>query len=65
MMLTCNITVAHKKQLARLKRSVHQFEMDCNDKINYWTKTTEAVVSALLPWVARAKALKQLDRTGC
>lgn len=55
-MLTPNITMAHKKQLARLKRSAHQFEKDCNDKINYSTKTMEMVISALLPRVAAAKA---------
>lgn len=54
-MLTPNITMAHKKQLARLKRSVHQFAKDRNDKINYSTKTTEVAISALLPWAAAAK----------
>lgn len=51
--------------LTRTKRSVHQFEKDCNEKITYWKRTTEIILSSLLLWVAAAKALKQLDGIGC
>lgn len=62
-MLAPRVSMAHI--LTQTKRSIHQFEKDCNGKITYWTRKTEIIMSSLLSWVAAAKALKQLDGIGC
>ncbi|KAL2308833.1 hypothetical protein Nmel_001906, partial [Mimus melanotis] len=63
-LLAPNIKMIHNKE-NRAKISTHYFESDCNDDVTYWSKGKRIVASLLLPWVATAKALGQLDHLGC
>lgn len=51
--------------IIRSKRHVEQFGQDCDSKIEHWPKSKRIAMSALLPWVAAAKALGELGELEC
>ncbi|XP_059717972.1 uncharacterized protein LOC132335432 [Haemorhous mexicanus] len=66
--LTPNSTLINnwkKNKLARQKRSLEEFDPNCDSQIYNWGTTKRVAVSIFLPWVAAAKALGELSHLGC
>lgn len=59
-LLAPDIKIIHS-QRNRAKISTHYFESNCNDEVTLWRKNRGVFFSVLLPQVAAAKALGQLD----
>ena len=58
-----NYTKFHN--LHRVKRSVHAFTHDCNEKAEFWNPAKVFSASFFAPGVASAKALATLNKLGC
>ena len=64
--LTPNTSMILQHRLSRkVKRSVHAYASDCDDKVDFWSFGQRFSAAFLAPGVAAGKALSTLDKLGC